>query len=161
MIILGIDPGTAIVGWGVIDYRGSDCCALDFGVIRTDSKDPDWQRLSEIYDGIAKIIKKYQPDKVAVESLFYFKNQKTVMTVAQARGVILLAIEKNKIPISEFTPLQIKQALSGYGRADKQQLQKMVKLLCRLKEIPRPDDAADALACAICCGQTKQYDFKK
>lgn len=154
MIILGIDPGTAIVGWGAINKEGNSLKMIDFGCITTDSKDKDWQRLGQIYRQIQAIIKKYRPDQLAVESLFYFKNQKTVMKVSQARGVILLVAEQEKIPIAEYTPLQIKQALTSYGRAEKCQMQKIVKLILGLKDIPKPDDAADALACAVCCAQS-------
>lgn len=154
MIILGIDPGTAIVGWGVIDKQGNRFKTIDFGCITTDSKEEDWHRLATIYDEIEKIIKKFKPDQVAVESLFYFKNQKTVMKVSQARGAILVAAQKQNKIIREFTPLQIKQALTSYGRADKSQMQTMVQKILGLDKIPKPDDAADALACAICCAQT-------
>lgn len=158
MIILGIDPGTAIVGFGVIKYENNLYETLTSGVIKTDPHQPDAERLEIIYLAIKKIIKKYHPNIVSVESLFYFKNQKTVMTVSQARGVILLAIQEEKIPIKEFTPLQVKQALTTYGRAEKEQLQKMVKLILNLDETPKPDDAADALACAITCSQLSKFE---
>ncbi len=161
MVILGIDPGTAIVGWGVIEKSGNRYKTIDFGCITTSPKEEDWHRLATIYDGIEEIIKKFQPDQVAVESLFYFKNQKTVMKVSQARGAILVAAQKQNKIIREFTPLQIKQALTTYGRADKNQMQEMVRRVLGLDKIPKPDDAADALACAICCAQTLQYNFKK
>ena len=159
MIILGIDPGTAIVGWGVIESQGNRYKTIDFGCITTTPKEEDWRRLATIYDGIEEIIQKFQPDQVAVESLFYFKNQKTVMKVSQARGAILVAAQKNVKIIQEFTPLQIKQALTTYGRADKSQMQEMVKRILGLDKIPKPDDAADALACAICCAQTMKLDW--
>lgn len=161
MIILGIDPGTAIVGWGIIDKQGNRYKTIDFGYITTSPKEEDWHRLNTIYDGIEELIKKFQPQQVAVESLFYFKNQKTVMKVSQSRGAILVAAQKQNKIIREFTPLQIKQALTSYGRADKSQMQTMVKKILGLDKIPKPDDAADALACAICCAQTVQYKFKK
>lgn len=156
MIILGIDPGTASVGWGVIKKQGNRYQTIGFGCIATDAKKADWQRLVEIFDGLTAIIKKYQPDQIAVESLFYFKNQKTVIKVSQARGAILVAAQKQNKMIREFTPLQIKQALTTYGRADKNQMQEMVKRILGLDKIPKPDDAADALACAICAAQTRQ-----
>ena len=161
MIILGIDPGTAIVGWGIIDKQGNRYKTIDFGCITTNPKDEDWLRLELIYNEIESIIKKFKPEQIAVESLFFFKNQKTVMKVSQARGAILVAAQKQNKTIREFTPLQIKQALTSYGRADKSQMQTMVKRILGLDKIPKPDDAADALACAICCAQTLQYKFKQ
>lgn len=157
MKILGIDPGTAIVGWGVIETgnkSNNQPRVLSCGIISTSSKSSDSDRLEIIYNSVCDIIKKENPEVVAVEKLFFFKNQKTVMTVSQSRGVILLAIKKAKLPFFEYTPLQIKQALTGYGRADKKQIQEMVRVICGLKHPPKPDDAADALAIAICCGQT-------
>lgn len=150
MIILGIDPGTAIVGFGIIKKEVNKLYMVDYGCIETKSNLPMPDRLVKIFLGIKKIIKKYHPEIVACEELFFFKNLKTAITVAQARGVILVAARSSKINIAEYTPLQIKQALSGYGRADKKQIQKMVSLLLNLKSIPEPDDAADALAVAIC-----------
>jgi len=160
MKILGIDPGTAIVGWGVIDTDGRKIGAtivpkvISCGIISTKSGTPDGERLEIIFDAISDIIKKEEPDFVAVEQLFFFKNQKTVMTVSQSRGAILLAVQKSNSRFDEFTPLQVKQAICGYGRADKKQIQEMVKTLLHLKEIPKPDDAADALAIALCCAQS-------
>ncbi|MCX6810741.1 MAG: crossover junction endodeoxyribonuclease RuvC [Candidatus Berkelbacteria bacterium] len=163
MKILGIDPGTATTGWGIIETDGRKIGGqvvpqvLSCGIITTKSGTPDADRLEIIYDSISAIIKKDRPDFVAVEQLFFFKNQKTVMTVSQSRGAIILAIKKSKTPMVEFTPLQIKQAVCGYGRADKNQVQEMVKTLLHLKEIPRPDDAADALAIALCCSQSQKF----
>lgn len=154
--ILGIDPGTGILGWGIIDKRGSNIHPVSFGCVRTESKQPMPDRLNLIFDGINDIIKKEKPDEVAVESLFFFKNQKTVITVAQARGVAIVCAKIAKLPVFEYTPLQVKQALTGYGRADKNQIQQMVKVTCKLKECPKPDDAADALAVAICHAQSNQ-----
>ncbi|TSC93278.1 MAG: crossover junction endodeoxyribonuclease RuvC [Candidatus Berkelbacteria bacterium Athens1014_28] len=156
MKILGIDPGTAIVGWGIIEVLndGQKPKVLSCGIISTDSKSSDSDQLEIIYDSLCDIINKEKPEVVAVEKLFFFKNQKTVMTVSQSRGVILLAVKKSKLPFFEYTPLQVKQALTGYGRADKKQIQEMVRVTCGLKTCPKPDDAADALAIAICCGQT-------
>lgn len=149
MIILGIDPGLAIVGWGIIKKKGDKISCLDYGCIKTNKK-PLPQRLAEIHENLKKIIKKYKPDEIAVEELFFAKNAKTAFMVGQARGVILLTASQLKIPVSEVTPLQVKQSLTTYGRADKQQVQKMVKILLDLKEVPKSDDAADALAVAIC-----------
>ena len=161
--ILGIDPGTATVGWGIIETNGRRIGAeivpkvVGCGIIKTKSSATDAERLEIIYDSISAIIKKERPDFVAVEQLFFFKNQKTVMTVSQSRGAILLAVKKSKTPLAEFTPLQVKQAVVGYGRAEKQQIQEMTKKLLHLKNIPKPDDAADALAIAITHIHTRRY----
>ncbi len=151
MIILGIDPGYAIVGFGVIDSIGNK--VLDYGVITTPKEDSMAKRLLSIEQSLSFIVEKYKPDVVAVEELFFFKNHKTVIPVAQARGVILLTCQKLVGNLFEYTPLQIKQALTGQGRAEKAQVQFMVKTILGLKEIPKPDDAADALAVALCHGQ--------
>lgn len=153
MRILGIDPGYAIVGYGVIDYNGYDNKVIDYGVIETPKEDPLPIRLQHIEESLRVIFETYKPDEVAVEELFYFKNQKTVIQVAQARGVIVLASQKLCGRIFEYTPIQIKQALTGNGRAEKKQVQYMVKSILGLKSIPKPDDAADALAVAICHSQ--------
>lgn len=154
-IILGVDPGLADTGYGVIiKDRSNKLQSLVYGSIAT-SKDKNFSvRLELIYNELTSIIKKYKPDIISVEQLFYFKNIKTAMAVSHARGVILLAAKKNKIYLIEFTPLQIKQAVSSYGQADKKQVQKMVKIILNLKEVPRPDDAADALAAAICAANS-------
>lgn len=163
MKILGIDPGTAITGWAVIDTAGRIVGSKKIpsvagcGVITTKAKTPDCERLEIIYDSVCDIIKKEQPELVAVEALFFFKNAKTVMSVSQTRGAVLLAIKKSKTPFFEFTPLQVKQAVVGYGRADKKQIQEMVKSILCLKNVPKPDDAADALAIALCCAQTNKF----
>lgn len=149
MKIIGIDPGTAIVGFGVIEKTGSKLQMLDGGVIRTSPDLNDSERLKIIYDELSEIIKVNKPEVMAVEKLFFAQNVTTAMSVSQARGVILLCGEQNDLPIFEYTPLQIKQAITGYGRADKNQIQEMVRVILRLKEIPKPDDCADALACAI------------
>ena len=154
MRILGIDPGYAIVGFGIIDYNGYDNKVIDYGVIETPKEDPLPIRLQHIEESLRVIFETYKPDEVAVEELFYFKNQKTVIQVAQARGVIILACQKYCGNIYEYTPLQIKQALTGQGRAEKAQVQYMVKAILGLDSIPKPDDAADALAVAICHSQT-------
>lgn len=153
MIILGIDPGYAIVGYGIIDTTKKDM-VVDYGAITTPKEDPMPVRLDAIDSSLKYLFEKYKPDVVAIEELFYFKNQKTVIPVAQARGVILLACQRYCGNIYEYTPLQIKQALTGQGRAEKAQVQYMVKAILGLNSIPKPDDAADALAVAICHSQT-------
>lgn len=150
MVILGIDPGTARCGWGIIKKHHNKLSLIKSGCILTKSNLPLPDRLLKIYREFSKIIKKYKPEAVACEEIFFFKNLKTAIAVSHARGIILLAIKIKKIPIFEYTPLQIKQALTGFGRADKRQMQKMVKLILRLPHLPKPDDMADALACAIC-----------
>lgn len=154
MIILGIDPGTATTGYGVVESRDNKLKMIDYGCIRTPAKTPDAERLLEIDRQLIKLIKKYKPEQVGVEDLFFFKNLKTAIKVSQARGVVLSRIAGSGTIAREYTPLQVKQAVAGYGRADKTQVQKMVKLLLGLKETPKPDDAADALAIAICCAHT-------
>mgnify|MGYP001618373696 FL=1 len=153
MKILGIDPGTSLIGWGVVE----DLKAVDFGVCRTQSNIHNRDRVADVYDFFAKLIKKHRPDVVALETLFFFKNAKTVMHVSEVRGVLLLVAAHHGVEVREFTPLQVKQAISGYGRADKAQVQSMVKLVLGLKETPKPDDVADALALAICCANTVRY----
>jgi len=149
MKILGIDPGTATTGWGIIEVQSSNLKAQSCGCITTPPKQNQAKRLAHIFSELDKIIKKEKPDVVAIEKLFFIKNIKTAMTVGEARGVCLLAAEKNKVPIFEYTPLQVKQSLTGYGKAEKKQIQMMVKIILKLKEIPKPDDMADALAIAI------------
>ncbi len=153
MKILGIDPGTSLIGWGIIENLKS----LDYGAFRTKSNIHNRERVADVYDFFAKLIKKHKPDVVALETLFFFKNAKTVMQVSEIRGVLLLVAVNQGLPVREFTPLQVKQAISGYGRADKLQVQTMVKLVLGLAETPKPDDVADALALAICCANTVQY----
>ncbi|MEX2144964.1 MAG: crossover junction endodeoxyribonuclease RuvC [Candidatus Spechtbacterales bacterium] len=153
-IILGIDPGTATMGYGIIKKTGSDIKCLSYGTLTTDAGIPEHIRLKNLYAGINKLLKKHKPDIIAVENIFYFKNQKTVIHVSQARGVALLIAAQRAKEYFSFTPLQIKQAVTGYGRADKKQVQTMVKTLLRLDEVPKPDDAADALAVAICCANS-------
>lgn len=147
--ILGIDPGTGILGFGVIDVTGSTSRLVDAGVIRTPVKEDDAVRLQTIYEELTDIIAATKPGVMSVEKLFFAQNVTTAMTVAQARGVVLLAGKQAGLQIFEYTPLQIKQALTGYGRADKKQIQEMVRVLLGLKEVPKPDDCADALAAAI------------
>jgi crossover junction endodeoxyribonuclease RuvC len=148
MIILGLDPGYATVGYGIIKKEGSKISAVAYGVIKTKAKREFSGRLLEIAKGVDEIIKKYKPELICIEKLFFFKNQKTAIDVGQARGALVLKIAEHHLPISEFTPLEVKQALTGYGRARKRQMQEMVKILLKLKNIPKPDDAADALAIA-------------
>ena len=150
MIILGIDPGYAIVGWGVIEYNANKFSVLDYGAVTTEAKTPFNDRLKMVYDGIDTIMKRYSPQALAIEKLFYNTNAKTVIDVAQARGVINLAAVQNNIPIFEYTPLQVKQSVVGYGRAEKKQVQEMTRVILKLEKIPKPDDTADALAMAIC-----------
>ena len=150
MIILGIDPGLAIVGWGVIEYNGSHFRPLGYGSILTPSTMSTEERLVEIYRVMGQIIERYHPDSMAVEELFWNTNQTTGIRVSEARGVILLAGAMAGIPIFEYTPLQVKQAVVGYGRAEKKQVITMVTMMLKLEKPPKPDDTADALAIAIC-----------
>lgn len=150
MIILGIDPGFAIVGVGIIEYKGNKFRTIDYFALTTKAHTPIEERLKVIYEGIADAINKYKPDFIAIEELFFNNNAKTAIQVGQARGVILLAGVNANIPIYEYTPLQVKQAVVGYGRAEKKQIQQMVKAILNLSEIPKPDDVADALAIAVC-----------
>lgn len=149
-IILGIDPGIADTGFGVVEFIDNKYKCLDFGSIKTSSKDDLFCRLEIISLSLEKILNKYKPNLVSVEKIFFNTNAKTALLVGQARGAILLTIIKKRIPIVEFTPLQVKQAVSCYGRADKNQVKKMIKIFLNLKEEPKSDDAADALALAIC-----------
>ena len=150
MIIIGIDPGYAIVGIGVVEYVGNKCRTLEYNAITTPAGMPTVERLKKIYTEMTMYIDKYKPNAVAIEELFFNSNQKTAINVAQARGVLLVAVANKNVPISEYTPLQVKQSVTGYGRADKKQIQSMVKMILGLNVIPKPDDAADALALAIC-----------
>lgn len=150
MIILGIDPGYAIVGWGVIEYTSNRFTVVDYGAVTTEAGTPFNDRLKAVYDGIDSIMKRYSPEALSIEKLFYNTNAKTVIDVAQARGVINLAAVQNNIPIFEYTPLQVKQSVVGYGRAEKKQVQEMTRVILKLAKIPKPDDTADALAMAIC-----------
>ncbi len=149
MRILGIDPGTGILGFGVIQLDGQKAQLVDAGVIRTPVKEDDAVRLQTIYEELTDIILQTKPEAMSVEKLFFAQNVTTAMTVAQARGVVLLCGQQSGLTIYEYTPLQIKLALTGYGRADKKQIQEMVRVLLALKEIPKPDDCADALAAAL------------
>jgi crossover junction endodeoxyribonuclease RuvC len=151
MRILGIDPGTGILGFGVIDVTRGKPSLVDAGVIRTPVKQADSDRLLTIYNELHQIITDLKPQIMSVEKLFFAKNVTTAMSVSQARGVVLLCGKQHNLELHEFTPLQIKSALTGYGKADKHQIQEMVCVMLGLKEVPKPDDAADALAAALCC----------
>ncbi len=149
MRIIGIDPGTGILGFGIIEVIKGKPKLVDAGVIRTPVKEDDAVRLMTIYEELTEVIKDTKPDEMAVEKLFFAQNVTTAMTVAQARGVVLLTGMQAKLKIAEYTPLQIKQAVTGYGKAEKKQIQEMVRVILGLKDVPKPDDAADALAAAI------------
>ncbi len=155
MRIIGIDPGYAILGWGVLDLKGNKFTVVDYGAITTNSKVAMPDRLKTLYSELTNIIEKYKPEEASIEELFFNSNAKTAIMVGQARGVAILACVNQNLNISEYTPLQIKQALSGYGRADKKQIQQMVKTILNLKEVPKPDDTADAVAAAICHGHSR------
>lgn len=158
MVILGIDPGLAATGYGIIEKTGKregsrilfEC--INYGVIKTEPSFPTAERLKKLSKDLNKLIRDYQPKILAVESIYFFKNLKTALPVSQAKGVILLSAANKNIPVYEFTPLQVKMAITGYGRAEKKQIQKIVQNELNLKNLPRPDDASDALAIAICCG---------
>jgi crossover junction endodeoxyribonuclease RuvC len=154
MKILGIDPGIARVGWGLVEKKNQGEKFLECGLIETSKSLSEDKRLKQVYDKVCDIINKTDPEMVAVEKLYFFKNQKTAFQVSQARGVILLAASDNRKKIKHFTPLQIKQAVSGYGRADKKQVGQMVKAILNLKRVPKPDDVTDGLAVAICASST-------
>ncbi len=158
MIILGIDPGTATTGFAVIEKldRQNEFKILDFGVVETPKTDHEAKRLETIAEDVVELIKKYKPSRLGIERLFFTSNQKTAMTVSQARGVVLLVSQKAKLEIYEFTPLQVKNYLCGNGKADKRQVQFMVKKTFGLEQIPKPDDAADALAIALCAGLARK-----
>ena len=156
MRVLGIDPGDATIGYGIIDTNGNRHKAVDYGVITTPKNENIAVRLAMIYDSMTEIINKFKPDEIAVEELFFVQNVTTGINVAHARGVILLASVHACGRLYEYTPLQIKQAMTGYGRAEKRQIQEMVKIYLNLPKIPRPDDAADALAIALTHAQTNR-----
>ena len=154
MRILGVDPGYAIVGVGTVDYEGNHFKVVDYGAITTEAGEDMFDRLKAIYDEMTKLIEYVKPDAMAIEELFFQNNQKTAINVAQARGVLILAAKNHNIPVFEYTPLQVKQAVVGYGRAEKKQVQQMTKAILGLAEIPKPDDTADALALAVCHAHT-------
>ena len=149
MRILGIDPGYAIVGWGVVEYISNRFAPIGYGAVITEKDTPFEQRLVEIYESVFDICKRYQPEALSIEKLYYQHNQTTVIGVAEARGVILLAAAQCGVPIYEYTPMQVKQAITGYGKAVKKQVQEMTRVLLHLPAVPKPDDTADALAMAI------------
>lgn len=158
MRILGIDPGIAICGTGVVEKLGSRYNAIYYDSILTKAHTPLEERIEIIYNETVRIIDEYKPEAMAVEELFFNNNAKTAFAVGQARGVVLLAARQRGVPFFEYTPLQVKQALTGYGRADKNQIQQMVKSFLGLKEVPKPDDTADALAIAICHGNSVRFN---
>lgn len=158
MRILGIDPGTGILGFGVIEIRKNKPLLVDAGVIRTPVKEDDAVRLQTIYEELSDIIASSKPDVMSVEKLFFITNITTAMTVSQARGVVLLCGQQAGLKLFEYTPLQIKQSMTGYGRADKKQIQEMVRVLLSLEEVPKPDDCADALAAALTHFMTTRYE---
>lgn len=150
MRILGVDPGLAITGYGIVDYRGNSFSPVSYGCIRSLAGESLDQRLKSIYDQLTNMITDYRPDCLAIEELFFNRNVRTAIAVGQARGVLLLAAAQADINVFEYTPLQVKQAVAGFGRAEKQQVQYMVKVIMNLAEVPKPDDVADALAVSIC-----------
>lgn len=154
MRILGIDPGIAILGYGVLDYEKNNFKVIDYGAITTTNKSRLPERLEILYKALEELLDRHKPDAVAFEELFFNQNAKTAIIVGQARGIAILAAQRQGIDIFEYTPLQVKQAVTGYGRADKKQIQQMVKVLLNLREIPKPDDVADGLAIAICHGNS-------
>jgi crossover junction endodeoxyribonuclease RuvC len=159
MLALGIDPGTAIIGYGVVrEWDDGSLTAVDYGVITTPPSLPMWERLTLIFDGVSALVARHQPDHAAVEELLFGKNVSTAITVAQGRGVILLALAQARVRIHEYKPTFIKQSISGYGGAKKPQMQEMTRMLLGLEGIPRPDDAADGLAIAITAIYNARYD---
>ena len=161
MIILGIDPGYAIVGYGFIRYENNRYQTLEFGAITTPAGMDFSQRLKEIYEDLSYLCQKYRPEVLSIEKLFFNTNKKTAVDVAQARGVILLAARMNGVEIKEYTPLQVKQSVVGYGRAEKKQVQEMTKNLLGLSAVPKPDDTADALALALCHAHASGSAFQR
>lgn len=156
MRILGVDPGYAIVGFGIVDYAGANFAPIDYGAILTEAHTPFTKRLCDIDTDIHEVIRRYEPDCMAIEKLYFTSNQKTAIDVAQARGILILSAAKQGIPVYEYTPLQVKMAVVGYGKAIKKQVMEMTRNILKLEQIPKPDDAADALAIAICHGHCCQ-----
>ena len=148
--VLGIDPGTATTGWAIIEEKSGCLSAIAYGYIKTPKNNSDSKRLLEITADLERIINKYQPQEASIEKIFFFKNQKTIISISQSRGAILLTLEQKNVKVFGYTPLQVKQALTGYGRAEKKQIQLMAKSMLRLKSLPKPDDVADAIAVAVC-----------
>ncbi len=161
MRIIGIDPGYAIVGFGILDYQGNKFSVVEFGAITTTAGTPFNDRLKIIYDDLSYVLDKYKPETMSIEKLFFNTNQKTVIDVAQARGVINLCATQRQINIAEYTPLQVKQSVVGYGRAEKKQVQELTRQILNLREVPKPDDTADALALAICHGHSAHSAYAK
>lgn len=166
MVVMGIDPGYAIVGWGAISYNANAYKTLGFGAVTTDSDMEFNKRLQVIYDQVYSLLERCKPDAMSIERLYFTTNQKTAIMVAEARGVILLAAQKQNIPVFEYTPLQVKTAVTGYGKAKKPQVMEMTRRLLKLDEVPKPDDTADSLAIAICHtqaagSQLRQKMFQK
>ena len=161
MRILGIDPGYAIVGYGIIDYIGGRFSVVAYGAVTTPADMPFPERLRSIYNDLKFLIEKYNPEALAIEKLFFNTNTTTAIDVAQARGVIVLAAQNGGLNISEYTPLQVKQSVTGYGRAEKHQVMEMTKSLLSLKSVPKPDDTADALALAVCHAHYSGSNFSK
>lgn len=153
MKILGIDPGLAIVGYSIIEHNNDENILLTSGSIQTDKTKTDAQRLYEIAQDMQTVIERYKPDSASIEKLFYFKNQKTVIPVAEARGIILAVLEKNNIPISEYTPIEVKQIITGYGRATKDEVAKIVEMSVKYNKLPKLDDTVDSIAIALCCAR--------
>jgi crossover junction endodeoxyribonuclease RuvC len=156
-VVLGIDPGTATLGWGLVREEGDNLSLLEYGAIQTPANTPLHERLLTIHTELTELLHRHKPAALAVEKLFFSKNVTTGISVAHARGVVLLAAAQAKLDIAEFTPMEVKQTLTGYGGADKAQMQTMVRLLLGLTEVPRPDDAADAVAVAICYHRLRRY----
>ncbi len=154
MIILGIDPGYAIVGYGIVKYEGNKFTPIHFGAITTPANMPFHKRLNKIFNDLSSIFNEYKIDAMSIEKLFFNTNTTTAIDVAQARGVIVLAAERHNVEVFEYTPLQVKQAVTGYGRAEKKQIQEMTRIMLGLQSVPKPDDTADALALAICHGHS-------
>ena len=161
MVILGIDPGYAIIGWGAVEYAHGSFRVLGYGAITTEASTPFTERLQIIYNDMCYLFEKYKPEAMSMEKLFYNSNQKTVIDVAQARGVITLAAQMYGRDIFEYTPLQVKQSVTGYGRAEKKQVMEMTKSILGLSAVPKPDDTADALAMAICHGHSSASTMGK
>lgn len=159
MKILGIDPGMAIVGYSIIEFEDGDIKLLNSGSIKTSKNNSESQRLLEIFEDISTVIERYKPDIASIEKLFFFKNQKTVMPVAAARGVIMMALEKLGVPTFEYTPMEVKQTLTGYGRAEKKEVEQMVKIALNCDILPSLDDTVDAIAIAIC--HTRGINFSR
>lgn len=158
--IMGIDPGIAIVGFGIIDKLGSRLVPVQYGSIQTEAHTDTAERLSQIYNAALQLIDKYKPEAVAIEKLFFNRNVTTALTVGQARGVLMLAVNQRGLELEEYTPLQVKQAVVGYGRAEKHQVQEMVKMFLHLAEVPKPDDVADALAIGICHAHSSELNHR-